>query len=132
MDEVQMTETRVSMPALYPTRPDEDAVAWTNRVLSHSREHGVNRQCSINWHEECSDPRGEECMCLCHDEGVSVYSVEGHPEGDKQVVTRVEPGQVRMPPQPGEPDGTWAEWILAYSEADAEERAIKMQEAKNA
>lgn len=25
-----------------------------------------NRQCSIGWHGECSDPAGEECGCPCH------------------------------------------------------------------
>ena len=25
-----------------------------------------NRQCSIGYHEECSDPRGENCGCPCH------------------------------------------------------------------
>lgn len=27
---------------------------------------GRNRQCSIGWHEECSDPEGRECGCVCH------------------------------------------------------------------
>lgn len=124
--------TRVSMPSLYPQRADESPEAWTNRVLSHSREHSVNRQCSINWHEECSDPRGESCQCLCHDDDVSAYTVEGHPEDGAQVVTRVEEGEVRMPPVPGEPEGTWATWILAYNEDDAKERAIREQVARSA
>lgn len=25
-----------------------------------------NRQCSIGWHGECSDPVGETCGCVCH------------------------------------------------------------------
>lgn len=25
-----------------------------------------NRQCSIGYHEECSDPSGEKCGCPCH------------------------------------------------------------------
>jgi hypothetical protein len=25
-----------------------------------------NRQCSIGWHGECSDPSGERCECPCH------------------------------------------------------------------
>lgn len=25
-----------------------------------------NRQCSIGWHEECSDPDGASCGCPCH------------------------------------------------------------------
>jgi hypothetical protein len=27
---------------------------------------GFNRQCSIGYHMECSDPQGEECECPCH------------------------------------------------------------------
>lgn len=123
---------RFELPALYPQHPDETAMEWTTRVLTHAREHGTNRQCSIGWHEECSDPRGESCQCLCHDRAAQTYSIEGHPEGDKQVVTRAEEGQIRMPPVEGEPAGTWAEWILGYSVNDAKERAIKKQEARNA
>jgi hypothetical protein len=26
----------------------------------------ANRQCSIGYHEECSDPNGYECDCNCH------------------------------------------------------------------
>lgn len=25
-----------------------------------------NRQCSIGYHEECSDPDGDSCGCPCH------------------------------------------------------------------
>jgi len=124
-----MTE-RFEMTALYPPHTGEDDAAWTNRILSHSRDHGVNRQCSINWHEECSNPAGDQCNCICHDPATRIYSVEGHPEGVTQVVTRSEEGRIRMPPVPGEPEGTWAEWIYGYSEDDAARRAIKKQEAK--
>lgn len=131
MEEVQMTK-RTDLPATYPQKPDEDDLAWTNRILSHSREHEVNRQCSIGWHEECSDPQGESCMCLCHDPEAREWSVEGHPEGGKHVVTRVEEGRVRMPPVPGEPEGTWAVWIRALNEQDAAERAVRKREALDA
>jgi hypothetical protein len=123
---------RFDLTALYPQHEGEDDGAWTNRVLSHAREHGTNRQCSIGWHEECSDPQGLDCYCLCHDPEVQEWSVEGHPEGGGQVITRVEEGRVRMPPQAGEPEGTWATWILGRNETDAAERAIKEWEAKHA
>lgn len=29
-------------------------------------DHTRRRQCSINWHDECSDPAGERCQCPCH------------------------------------------------------------------
>lgn len=25
-----------------------------------------NRQCSLGWHEECADPHGATCGCICH------------------------------------------------------------------
>lgn len=119
---------RVELTALYPERPGEDAGKWTGRVLSHAKDYGTNRQCSIGWHDECSDPIGESCQCLCHD-GAEWYSVEGHPEGEEQVVTRSEHGKQHWPAVEGEPEGTWAHWILAVSEADARVRAVAKQKA---
>jgi hypothetical protein len=29
-------------------------------------DHTRNRRCSINYHDECSDPAGESCECPCH------------------------------------------------------------------
>jgi hypothetical protein len=26
----------------------------------------MNRQCSLGWHDDCSDPFGESCECECH------------------------------------------------------------------
>lgn len=124
--------TRVDLPSLYPPFKDETDSAWTARLLGLAREYGTNRQCSINWHEECSDPQGESCQCYCHEEGVGIWSVEAHPEGDEQVVTRVVQGKVMMPPQPGEPEGTWADWVLAKSEPDATERAIERKRKQGA
>ena len=117
---------RVEMAALYPQRDGEDAGAWTNRVLSHSREHEVNRQCSIGWHEECSDPQGFNCMCICHTDA-TIFTVEGHPEGEEQVVTRSEVGKLNWPPVKGEPEGTWAHWVYAFNPEDAMSRAIDKQ-----
>ena len=31
-------------------------------------DHRRYRQCSIGFHEECSDPEGEQCQCWCHTE----------------------------------------------------------------
>jgi hypothetical protein len=117
------------MEALYPTLPGESAAAWTKRVLSHSREHGVNRQCSIGWHEECSDPHGDSCRCPCHHPKADIYSVEGHAEGGAIVVTRVKRGKQRWPAQPGEPATMWAVWILGKSKDDAGERAVLREQA---
>jgi hypothetical protein len=124
------TPQRFDLTALYPQRDGEDNGAWTNRVLSHAKEHGTNRQCSIGWHGECSDPAGEQCMCLCHADGVDTYSVEGDAEGGTITVLRSELGKHRWPPQPGESATMWAEWILGFGADDASERAIKKQEAR--
>lgn len=113
---------------LYPIEPGEDEMAWTSRVLTHAHEHGTYRQCSIGWHEECSQ-RGyyspdSECGCLCHDPANRWYSVEGHAEGGTITVLRVEEGKQYWPAQPGEPATIWAHWVLATSAAEAEQRAV--------
>lgn len=117
------------MSVLYPYAEGETPEAWTNRVLSHSREHEVNRQCTIGYHEECSDPDGEDCQCICHAEGARLYSVEGHAEGGELEVTRVEKGKHFWPPQDGEPETMWAWWVWATSKKDAKKRAKAKQAA---
>lgn len=53
----------------------ETPEAWTDRLLTIAREQaGTNRQCSIGWHLECSDPKGEKCRCTCHPWPESVQS----------------------------------------------------------
>lgn len=117
---------RVELTALYPQMPGETE-GWTDRVLSHSKEHGTNRQCSIGWHDECSDPAGNECNCICHDRKASIYSVEGHAEAGIATATRSEEGKQHWPPVPGEPESAWAHWIWAYSTIDATARALAKQ-----
>jgi hypothetical protein len=119
---------RVEMMVLYPPRDEESPEAWTNRVLSHSREHEVNRQCSIGWHAECSDPDGESCQCICHAEDANLYSVEGHAESGELEVTRVKKGKHFWPPVDGEPESMWAWWVWAVSKKDAKKRAVAKQE----
>lgn len=63
---------RVDLTEKYPPGPEEDAAAYTNRLLGHAREAGTFRQCSIGYHNECSDPYGDECMCSCHAPGVTL------------------------------------------------------------
>jgi len=41
----------------------------TDRLVAEGAARGVNRQCSIGWHQECSDPHGDECGCACHTDG---------------------------------------------------------------
>jgi len=47
-------------------RPGETADERTDRINASGRELGRNRQCSIGWHDECSDPDGDVCQCPCH------------------------------------------------------------------
>jgi len=124
------TPERFDLSALYPIKQGEDAGKWTDRVLTHAKEHGTNRQCSIGWHMECSDPDGEECMCLCHHPSADWYSVEGDAEGGTLVVRRSEIGKQHWPPTEGEPATIWAVWILGLSADDASARAIKQEEAR--
>lgn len=51
--------------------PDETPEHFTDRLTRLGSERGVNRQCSIGWHYECSDPEGEQCRCACHPERVA-------------------------------------------------------------
>lgn len=55
-------------PEMPPAHSDEDDDAYTDRLLSPDSpyDHHRNRQCSIGYHDECSDPRGERCECPCH------------------------------------------------------------------
>lgn len=39
---------------------------WTDHLTKLGSQLGVNRQCSIGYHGECSDPLGEQCRCACH------------------------------------------------------------------
>lgn len=38
----------------------------TDEAALAGAEKGIFRQCSIGWHDECSDPHGDECNCDCH------------------------------------------------------------------
>lgn len=63
---------RVNLAEKYPPLVGETGAEYTTRLLSHAREAGTNRQCSIGWHDECSDPYGESCMCSCHAVGITL------------------------------------------------------------
>ena len=67
-----MSEQRINLTEKCPPLPDEDAGAYTDRLLTEARKAGTFRQCSIGYHEECSDPYGESCMCSCHALGITL------------------------------------------------------------
>lgn len=54
--------------------PGESIEEYTDRLIA-TRKPGTRRQCSIGWHEECSDrrpasaPEEDDCTCNCHLEG---------------------------------------------------------------
>lgn len=73
-----MTET-TTVGRWYPNMPPkldgETDAAYTDRMSGADRsgrkpyDHQRNRQCSIGWHEECSDRANDgTCGCPCHDE----------------------------------------------------------------
>lgn len=104
--------------------------AYTDRLLAHAGAYGTYRQCSIGWHDECSQRHlgaDGECRCICHDPDASYYTVEGHAEGGTVTVTRVEAGKHHWPPVPGEPATAWAVWVFGTSPEDASAKAKTMR-----
>lgn len=71
-----MTTTTVARwyPNQPPKLPGETADDYTNRLLgagghTYPYDHRRGRQCSIGYHEECSDRLNSgECGCPCHEE----------------------------------------------------------------
>jgi hypothetical protein len=64
-----MTELARHYPRMPPSLPGESTVEYTNRLSNPERapyDHSRNRQCSIGFHEECSDQEGTHCKCPCH------------------------------------------------------------------
>jgi hypothetical protein len=71
-----MTATEVERGRWYPAPPPaldgENVNAYTDRLTGAGRtgrspyDHRRNRQCSIGWHSECTDPAGETCQCPHH------------------------------------------------------------------
>ena len=56
------------MPFLH-IKPDGWTDEETEARVAAGRAMGMFRQCSIGYHEECSDPDGDECTCTCHTNG---------------------------------------------------------------
>jgi len=79
-----MTDTpteQIQRGRWYPNRPPalpgESDDQYTDRLTGADGtnrspyDHRRNRQCSIGWHAECSDPDGETCECPCHPEQIN-------------------------------------------------------------
>jgi hypothetical protein len=59
---------RDTRPWVFGPRGGRSAAQWTDAMANEGRRIGVRRQCSIGWHDECTDPDGDECRCACHAE----------------------------------------------------------------
>lgn len=72
MSETTTAERARWFPEMPPALPGESDDAYTNRLTGADQtgrvpyDHSRNRQCSIGWHAECSDPAGASCECPCH------------------------------------------------------------------
>lgn len=66
------TTTGRFYPQMPPALEGESSEDYTKRLMGASGsaprpyDHKRNRQCSIGYHDECSDPEGESCECPCH------------------------------------------------------------------
>lgn len=92
-------------PNMPPALPGETDEQYTNRLTGADRtdrvpyDHSRNRQCSIGYHEECSDRHNTgECGCPCHEERRAAHALvtrwnERHPVS----------AQVTFPQSPDEP-----------------------------
>lgn len=60
-------------PRMPPMLTGETIDQYTDRLTGadgtnrRPYDHPRNRQCSIGYHNECSDPAGERCKCPCHE-----------------------------------------------------------------
>lgn len=92
-------------PNMPPALPGEGADAYTNRLLGadgirrRPYDHPRHRQCSIGWHEECSDRHNAgKCGCPCHDERRDAHALVAGWNARHPVGTRV-----TFPQAPEEP-----------------------------
>jgi len=59
-------------PYMPPALPGEGDDAYTDRLTGADKtnrvpyDHRRRRECSIGYHGNCSDPKGEDCKCPCH------------------------------------------------------------------
>lgn len=74
-DALPVVATDRYYPEMPPALPGETNIQYTDRLSGADGtgrspyDHRRFRQCSIGFHDECSDPTGEQCECPCHDGG---------------------------------------------------------------
>lgn len=72
-DALPVVATDRYYPEMPPGLPDETSTQYTDRLTGADGtgrspyDHRRFRQCSIGFHDECSDPAGEQCECPCHE-----------------------------------------------------------------
>lgn len=87
---------RYDVPVMFPIAEGETPEAWTNRINGEGASRGVYRQCSIGWHDECSQRfEGEdaECRCACH----LLIPDDIDDEGDEEFDEATGPGLIGSP-----------------------------------
>ena len=68
-------------PEMPPALPGETDDQYTDRLTGadgtdrRPYDHPRNRQCSIGYHDECSDPDGERCKCPCHTAAATLSTI---------------------------------------------------------
>lgn len=109
-----------------PKLPGENGDQYTDRLTGADRtnrrpyDHHRNRQCSIGWHEECSDRAGYgngECECPHHEVMREAHELAAqwnrlHPVGTRVTMPDApsEPETVTTSPAHVEYRATWIRW----------------------
>lgn len=71
-DQPETTVRARYYPGMPPLLDGETGEEYTDRLTGADRtdrrpyDHARNRQCSIGYHDQCSDPAGDTCGCPCH------------------------------------------------------------------
>jgi hypothetical protein len=117
-------------PNMPPALPGETDDQYTNRLTGADRtgrvpyDHARNRQCSIGWHEECSDrDHSGRCGCPHHDEMRLAEQLvadwnERHPAGTRVTLPLApdEPPTVTTGPAFVDRKSPWVTWPVVALE----------------
>jgi len=77
----------VFYPDMPPVLPGESSDEYTDRLTGADGtnrvpyDHRRYRQCSIGYHDECTDTQGETCKCPCHSEARCTFRYLLSPAG---------------------------------------------------
>jgi len=71
-EDLRAIQERNYYPDMPPQFENETDNQYTDRLTDADKtnrvpyNHQRNRQCSIGYHDECTDPEGDKCKCPCH------------------------------------------------------------------